>query len=67
MQVSSKKVVAAMAAVMQFIHEEEAVAAQAAAPAPAAPAPPFSPWSVAGRQDAMLFRTLWQRRLGRGC
>ena len=65
MQASSRKVVAAISAVMQFIQEEEAVAAQATAPAPAAPT--FSPWSVAGRQDAMLFRTLWQRRLGRGC
>ena len=63
---STKKLVAAVSAVMQYIQEEEALAGLAAAAAPA-PVPVFSPWSVAGRQDAMLFRTLWQRRLGRGC
>ncbi|MDF1555685.1 MAG: hypothetical protein P1P84_21610 [Deferrisomatales bacterium] len=61
----SKKIAAAIAAVMQFIQEEVPPAAQPLAPAPCAPS--FSPWGAAGRQDAMLFRTLWQRRLGRGC
>ena len=62
---STQKIVAAISAVMQFIQEEETPAVQVAA-APT-PVPSFSPWGVAGRQDAMLFRTLWQRRLGRGC
>ncbi|TFH62135.1 MAG: hypothetical protein E4G90_09400 [Gemmatimonadales bacterium] len=67
MQASSKKIVAAISAVMQFIQEEQCPRAEAAAaPAPAA-LPAFSSWGLAGRQDAMLFRTLWQRRLGRGC
>lgn len=61
----SKKVVAAVSAVMQFIQEEQSLAVEAAATPAALPA--FSPWGLAGRQDAMLFRTLWQRRLGRGC
>ena len=63
---SSRKLAAAVSAVMQFIQEEEALTVQAVA-APTPPVQPFSPWGVAGRQDAMLFRTLWQRRLGRGC
>ena len=66
MQPNGKKIVAAISAVMQFIQEEEALAVQAVA-APTPPVQQFSPWGVAGRQDAMLFRTLWQRRLGRGC
>ena len=65
MQTSSKKIAAAISAVMQFLQEEEAPLVQAVAPA--TPVPSFSPWGVAGRQDSMLFRTLWQRRLGRGC
>jgi hypothetical protein len=64
MQPSSKKMVAAISAVMQFIQEEAPALPVAAAPPPV---PVFSPWRVAGRQDAMMFRTLWQRRLGRGC
>ncbi len=65
MQSSSKKIAAAISAVMQFLQEEEVPVAQTAA-APIR-VPSFSPWGVAGRQDSMLFRTLWQRRLGRGC
>ena len=65
MQSSTQKIAAAISAVMQFIQEEEAPAVQVA-PTPT-PVPSFSPWGVAGRQDAMLFRSLWQRRLGRGC
>jgi len=66
---NTRKLVAAIAAVMQFIQEEEALAAPAVAITPPVPpeAPAFSPWRQAGRQDAMLFRTLWQRRLGRSC
>ena len=64
MQSSTQKIAAAISAVMQFI-QEEAPAVQVA-PTPT-PVPSFSPWGVAGRQDAMLFRSLWQRRLGRGC
>ena len=48
---SRKKVVAAISAVMQFIQEDEALVATAAA-APAPPVQSFSPWGVAGRQDA---------------
>ena len=57
------KVAAAIAAVFQYLEEEQAAAAvQEAAPAPA---PLFSPWGIAGRQEPMVFRTLWQGRMSR--
>ena len=65
MQSSNKKIAAAISAVMQFLQEEESRLVQVVAASTHAPS--FSPWGVAGRQDAMLFRSLWQRRLGRGC
>lgn len=63
----SKRVAAAIAAVLQYAAEVEAAVAPAsavsAAPPPPSPAPPL--WGLAGRQDAMLLRNLWQRRLSR--
>ncbi len=59
----AKKVAAALAAVVQHISEMEA--AEAAAAQPTAPLPPVPAWGLAGRQDAMLLRNLWQRRLAK--
>ncbi len=62
-----KRIAAAVAGLFAFF--EEAAAAQAAAAVPAEPAPPPSPgpsaWALTGRHDAMLLRTLWQRRIAR--
>jgi hypothetical protein len=70
-----RKVAAAMATVLQHAAEAEGavlpqVAAAAATPerAPGTPVAVRSPaalWGVAGRQDAMLDRTLWQRRISK--
>lgn len=66
----AKKMAAAVAAVLQYAAEQQAVAGGAVAPvpgpdAPAAVAGPAPYWGLAGRQDAMLYRSLWQRRLSR--
>ncbi|GAB4266362.1 MAG: hypothetical protein Kow0092_19220 [Deferrisomatales bacterium] len=58
----SRKVAAAVAAVLQYAAEVEALPAAPAAAA-AGPVSPPSPWGGAGRQEAMLLRTFWQRRL----
>jgi hypothetical protein len=61
---STKKVAAAVAAVLQFLAESEAVPAVApAATAAPAPAPTPAGWGLAGRQEAMALRDLWQRRI----
>ena len=64
-----KKMAAAIAAVMNYIQEEEALAMQAAAAgmpqAPAAIAPPaevVKPWGLSGRQAMMQMRNLMQMR-----
>ncbi len=63
-----KRIAAAVAGLFAFF--EEAAAAQAAAAVPAEPTPPPpapgpSAWALTGRHDAMLLRTLWQRRIAR--
>jgi hypothetical protein len=61
-----KKISAAIAAVMHYINEEEAVLLQAAmgtqAPSVRASAAGFSPWSLNGRQVQMQMRNLMQMR-----
>lgn len=65
-----KKVTAAIAAVMSYIQDEEAVCAQAAmsgmpqAPAAAAvsAADIIKPWGMSGRQAQMQMRNLMQMR-----
>ena len=62
----AKKVAASVTAVLQYAAEWEAAAAPpVATPATAAchPPPSSAPWGLAGRQDVMLLRALWQRRL----
>ncbi len=63
----SKQVAAAVAAVLQYAAEVEAAASVSpAAPPPPAPARPGPAlWGSAGRQDAMMLRSLWQRRITR--
>ncbi|MHB8762781.1 MAG: hypothetical protein ACYDA8_00335 [Deferrisomatales bacterium] len=66
----AKKMAAAVAAVLQYAAEQEALVGAVASPALGAPAagPVAGPapfWGLAGRQDAMLYRSLWQRRLSR--
>ena len=66
----NKKISAAIAAVMYYLKEEEAVLAQAAmsgmpqAPAAAATAPTaaITPWGMSGRQTQMQMRNLMQMR-----
>ncbi len=61
-----KKLVAAIAAVMaHLVAEAPQAAAPAAGPPPAQPPSGPSPWALTGRHDAMLLRSLWQRRLSR--
>jgi len=63
-----QKIGAAIAAVMHYIYEEEAVLRQAAmggrTPAlpVSAPAAGFSPWAMSGRQAQMQMRNLMQMR-----
>ena len=64
---SQKKIAAAIAAVMQYLQEEEMAALQFASPAAetAAPAGPKL-WALNGRQTQMQMRNLMQlRALGR--
>ncbi len=66
----NKKKSAAIAAVMYYLNQEEAVLAQAAmsgmAQAPSAsalePATIFKPWGMSGRQAQMQLRNLMQMR-----
>ena len=65
----NKKVTAAIAAVMHYIQEEEAILMQQAAmggmpqvPSVSAPATAISPWSMNGRQTQMQMRNLMQMR-----
>ena len=63
-----QKISAAIAAVMHYIREEEAVLMQAPMggraqiPSVSAPAARFSPWSMNGRQVQMQMRALMQMR-----
>ena len=65
---NEKKVSAAIAAVMHYLQEEQAILAQQAAmdgmlqTTPAAAAASFSPWSMNGRQAQMQMRNLMQLR-----
>ena len=62
---TQKKIAAAMAAVMQYLQEEELAALQAAPPAKEAAAGPKL-WALNGRQTQMQLRNLMQlRALGR--
>jgi hypothetical protein len=64
---SQKKITAAIAAVMQYLQEEELAALQFASPAAetAAPAGPKL-WALNGRQTQMQMRNLMQlRAIGR--
>ena len=66
---NQKKISAAIAAVMHYIQEEEAMLMQQAAmsgmpqaPSVSAPTMAFSPWSMNGRQMQMQMRNLMQMR-----
>ena len=66
---NQKKISAAIAAVMHYIQEEEAILMQQAAmggmleaPSVSAPATAFSPWAMNGRQTQMQMRNLMQMR-----
>ncbi len=65
----SKKVTAAIAAVVHYIQEEESMLMQQAAmggmpqaPSVSAATTAFSPWSMNGRQTQMQLRNLMQMR-----
>ncbi|MBE0618785.1 MAG: hypothetical protein IH608_12820 [Proteobacteria bacterium] len=59
----AKKVAAAVAAVLQYLTDVEAAPMPVAA-APTAPPPTvLTPWGLAGRQESMALRDLWQRRI----
>jgi hypothetical protein len=57
-----QKVVAAIVAGVSAYLDEEAGARESSAQR-ARPAPLFNLWSLAGRQEIMRMRTLWQRRI----
>ena len=66
---NQKKISAAIAAVMHYIQEEEAMLMQQAAmggmpqtQSVSGPTTAFSPWSLNGRQAQMQMRTLMQMR-----
>ena len=66
---NQKKISAAIAAVMHYIQEEEAMLMQQAAmggmpqaPSVSGPTTAFSPWSMNGRQTQMQMRNLMQFR-----
>jgi len=60
---SAKKIAAAVTAVVQYLAEAEvAVAAPSTGPSPA-PVSFAGPWGMAGRQESMALRDLWQRRI----
>lgn len=62
-----RKITAAIAAVLHFEAEAEAAGQTVpyALPRETATAPLFNLWASSGRQDGMMMRTLWQRRIGR--
>lgn len=60
-----KKVAAIIAAVLQHSAETESPAAAFTSAAAALPLPPPPFWALAGRQEAMHDRVLWQRRHSR--
>ncbi|MBM4294700.1 MAG: hypothetical protein FJ126_07350 [Deltaproteobacteria bacterium] len=64
MPIKPQVLAAISAAIQEFLLEEElAMQAAAVSMAPAAaPGPPPNLWGLAGRQAAMQFRTLMQRR-----
>jgi hypothetical protein len=60
---SQKKIAAALAAVTQFLQEEELAALQFASPAAEAALPPGPAlWALNGRQTQMQLRNLMQLR-----
>jgi ribosomal protein S12 len=66
---NQKKITAAIAAVIHYIEEEEAVIMQQAAmgsmpqaPSVSAPTTTISPWAMNGRQTQMQMRNLMQMR-----
>ena len=66
---NQKKIRAAIAAVILYLQEEEAILMQQAtmggmpqAPSVSAPARAISPWSMNGRQTQMQMRNLMQMR-----
>jgi hypothetical protein len=65
---TEKKISAAIAAVMHYIREEEAILMQASMggmsqmPSASVPTPVLSPWSMNGRQTQMQMRNLMQMR-----
>ena len=61
-----RKLAAAIAAVIAHLAAEAPrAAAPAQGPPPSQLPPGPSPWALTGRHDAMLLRSLWQRRLSR--
>ncbi|MFU8796023.1 MAG: hypothetical protein ACNA7X_01840 [Dehalococcoidia bacterium] len=52
-------IAAITAAVAAYLEEE----ARAIMPPKPGPVPVFSPWGSSGREEIMLMRTLWQRRI----
>lgn len=61
----TKKVAAAIAAVLQHVAEVETPSAKPVGTTAAPTLPTPGVWGLAGRQDAMLFRSFWQQRLPR--
>jgi len=61
----AKKIAAAMAAVIQYLAEAQIDAAVPAGRPPTAAVASASPWGAAGRQESMMLRDLWQRRIPR--
>jgi hypothetical protein len=65
--IRAKKVAAAVVAVLQYAAENELAAPPAPEEIPPkllAQAAPVA-WGLSGRQEAMEFRVLWQRRLAK--
>ena len=60
------KLTAAIAAVLHYEAETELLGAGVLSAPPERSREPAIPvWSLAGRQDGMMMRSLWQRRMGR--
>jgi len=59
---SAKKIAAAVAAVVQYLAEAEIAVPTPLTEGPS-PAPFSGPWGMAGRQESMALRDLWQRRI----
>jgi hypothetical protein len=59
----AKTVAAAVAAVLQYLADAEAAQARPLACPASPPVPGTAPWGLAGRQESMALRDLWQRRI----